>query len=429
MKTPRGGILTGMKRLLAIGVIWLGCAIAWAVLGSTIVYRSGEADGSTTGQVYALWGGPNVQAPPSGALTETHVERVETDSIVDGHTHVLVENKPVTTTVDVEPDSSKIRASLGLEQRRKGLMWFPTYAVAFDARYAFTNPSSLTRRALITFPLPTMAGVIDGLTVLDDATGAAVDAKIENGEATWSETFTPGASHAWRVHYATRGTSSWTYEPSPRGEKVRDFSLALTTDFAAVDFPAGAISPTHGAAGATGWSGDWTFTSLVSQNTISVTLPSRVNPGPLASRITFFAPIGLLFFFFVIAILGAAQGKAMHPLNYLFLSCAFFAFHLLFAYLVDHLEIAPSLAIASTVSVALVVSYARLFVGWRFALREMAISQLLYLVLFSWTFFWQGFTGLAITIGAILTLFVMMQFTGRVKWGLTDLKGQVSTAS
>lgn len=43
-------------------------------------------------------------------------------------------------------------------------------------------------------------------------------------------------------------------------------------------------------------------------------------------------------------------------------------------------------------------------------------SQLLYLVLFSFTFFFEGFTGLAITFGAVLTLFVMMQLTGRLDW-------------
>jgi len=68
------------------------------------------------------------------------------------------------------------------------------------------------------------------------------------------------------------------------------------------------------------------------------------------------------------------------------------------------------------VSVVLVVSYARLFVGWTFALREIGMAQLLYLVLFSYTFFWEGFTGLAITIGAILTLFFVMQVTGRSDW-------------
>jgi hypothetical protein len=29
----------------------------------------------------------------------------------------------------------------------------------------------------------------------------------------------------------------------------------------------------------------------------------------------------------------------------------------------------------------------------------------------------EGFTGLAITVGAIITLFVMMQITGRTAWG------------
>ncbi len=39
------------------------------------------------------------------------------------------------------------------------------------------------------------------------------------------------------------------------------------------------------------------------------------------------------------------------------------------------------------------------------------------LVLFSYAFFFKGFTGLAITIGAIITLFVVMQMTARIEWG------------
>lgn len=156
------------------------------------------------------------------------------------------------------------------------------------------------------------------------------------------------------------------------------------------------------------------------ENAIGVDLPRRVDPGPLAARITFFAPVGLLFFFFVVAILGVATEREIHPLNFFFLGCSFFAFHLLFAYLVDHVALAPAFAIASLVSVGLSVSYARLFTGWRFALRELGLSQLIYLVLFSFSFFWTGFTGLAITVGAVVTLFVMMQITGRTSWKRID---------
>jgi hypothetical protein len=36
--------------------------------------------------------------------------------------------------------------------------------------------------------------------------------------------------------------------------------------------------------------------------------------------------------------------------------------------------------------------------------------------MFSYAFFLKGFTGLAITIGSVLTLFVVMQITGRIRW-------------
>jgi hypothetical protein len=55
-------------------------------------------------------------------------------------------------------------------------------------------------------------------------------------------------------------------------------------------------------------------------------------------------------------------------------------------------------------------------VGIRFAAVEAGIAQLIYLVLFSYAFFFKGFTGLAVTIGSIVTLFVVMQMTGRIKW-------------
>jgi len=103
-------------------------------------------------------------------------------------------------------------------------------------------------------------------------------------------------------------------------------------------------------------------------------------------------------------------------MNYFFLACAFFAFHLLLAYLVDHISIHLAFVIASVTSVFLLVSYLRLVVGMRFAAVEAGLAQFVYLVLFSYAFFFTGFTGLAITIGAIITLFIAMQLTGRVNW-------------
>jgi hypothetical protein len=68
------------------------------------------------------------------------------------------------------------------------------------------------------------------------------------------------------------------------------------------------------------------------------------------------------------------------------------------------------------VSLGLVISYMRLVAGPRFAMLECGLAQFVYLVLFSYAFFFKGFTGLAVTIGSIATLFVVMQMTGRINW-------------
>ena len=405
-----------MKNLFAIGCIWLGCAVAWVVLGSTILARTGSTSSQLTDEVRLLWGPALTQEPPHATYQEQRkVREVITAVDAQGRSVPTEVEKVVDEPFELPLEASDIQGSLHLEQRRKGLLWFPTYGIELRAAYEFRNDTPKERSVEISYPLGPPEVVYDGF-VVRDASGQAVPALVRDGKAKWTAVLQPGERSSWSIGYRARGTSQWRYQPSRGTGQIHNFRLSLDTDFANVDFPPGTLSPSMHEVRGSGWHGEWTFESLVAGSGIGIDLPQKLNPGPLASRITFFAPVGLLFFVFVVAVLGAAQGKDIHPLNYFFFGCAFFAFHLLFTYLVDHLAIAPSFALASAVSVVLVVSYARLFVGWRFALVEMGLSQLLYLVLFSFTFFWEGFTGLAITVGAILTLFVIMQLTGRVSW-------------
>jgi inner membrane protein involved in colicin E2 resistance len=204
--------------------------------------------------------------------------------------------------------------------------------------------------------------------------------------------------------------------------EVRDFLLTLRTNFADIDFPAGTMSPTERVQDGDGWRMTWRFANLVTGQVVGIDLPNKLNPGPLAARITFFAPVALLFFLTVMIMLDVLAHESLHPMNYFFISAAFFAFHLLLAYLVDHLSLHASFAIAAAVSVALVASYLRVVAGVRGRLWPGAVAQLIYLVAFSYAFFFEGLTGLAVTIGAVLTLFVLMQLTAKVKWA--DVFGQ-----
>ena len=405
-----------MKRLVAIGVIWLGCAIAWIVLGSTILVRTGEASSSLMQEVWGLWGPPMQQAPPRAVFVETR-KKHELATLHDAQGRAyesdVVRDEDVETEIPL--DQSDVAVGLALKHRQKGLLWFATYGVDFRARYDFVNDSGADRTITVRFPLGTAEAVYDGFVVRDEH-GDKLETRIAGGVAEWRSIFRAGEHRTYAIAYRSRGTERWGYQLTAGTGQVRAFHLAVDADFAGVDFPAGTLSPSTQRRGGGAWHGDWTFASLVASQPIGIVLPQKLNPGPLASKITFFAPVGLLFFFFVVAVLAAAGRRRIHPLNYFFFGCAFFAFHLLFAYLVDHVAIVPAFALSSLVSLTLVVTYARLFVGWRFALGEMAAAQLIYLVLFSFTFFWSGFTGLAITTGAILTLFVIMQLTGRVTW-------------
>lgn len=144
-------------------------------------------------------------------------------------------------------------------------------------------------------------------------------------------------------------------------------------------------------------------------------MPEKINPGPFVSKVTFFAPVSF-FFMFLLFVITVVKKIKVHPMNYFFIATAFFSFHLLLAYLSDHLNIYLSFAICSVVSMFLVISYMRLVVGTRFAFFEIGLSQFVYLVLFSFAFFFEGFTGLTITIITILTFFAVMQYKGRVDW-------------
>jgi len=190
----------------------------------------------------------------------------------------------------------------------------------------------------------------------------------------------------------------------------------MTTNFKGIDFPENTLSPTEKQETPDGWKLDWTYKNLLSGFQIGMQMPQILQPGPLAGQISYFAPVSLLFFFFILFILTTLRSIELHPMNYFFLAGAFFSFHLLLAYLVDHISIHAAFVICSLVSIFLVVSYLRLVVGMRFAAVETATAQFLYLVLFSYAFFFEGYTGLTVTIGAVLTLFFVMQITGRIRW-------------
>ncbi len=403
-------------RLFAIGFVVVCTAIAWGILGGTIVNRTGEFDQRLAQEVSRLWGGRHEQSAPR-AWYESAREVVEQQEVQVGDKLVKRAVKRVEhDQIPLPLARSRVRVGLALDQRRKGLLWYDTYAVTFAGRYKVRNDSDAARTAYVLFTFPSQEAIYDGFAFRVNGQTAPPVTDLGAGTRV-AVALAAGAEAEVEVDYRSRGLGDWTYAFGQGGvAQVNDFELQATTDFDAIDFPAGTISPTRKERTGGGWTLTWAFGSLVTGQKVGIDAPDRLNPGPLAARITFFAPVSLLFFFTVQVMLGILRGRNLHPMNYFFLAAAFFSFHLLLAYLVDHFDVHASFLIAAATSILLVVTYLRLVSGWRAALIEAGVAQLVFLVLFSYAFFFEGYSGLTVTVGAVLTLFVLMQLTGRLNW-------------
>jgi inner membrane protein involved in colicin E2 resistance len=398
------------KRIAAILFIFFCTAIAWAILGATIINRTNTSRSELTGKVASTWGSPHEQSAPKATyVVKTTHPKV---TITDGRRIEQDEEEIAVFALPLE--SSKVNAALDLEYRQKGLLWYSTYRVRFDGLYGFLNNSGQERMVKLEWPYPADKAVYDDLLFF--ANGQPLAMENQKGSASSVMRIPNGEAVLLKVRYGSQGLSQWRYSFGSDIAQARDFTLRMTTNFRDIDFPENTLSPTRKEPTADGWTLTWNYKNLVSGYQIAVQMPEKLQPGPLAGEISFFAPVSLFFFFFLMFIITTMRGIDLHPMNYFFLAAAFLAFHLLLAYLVDHIAIHFAFLICSAVSIALVVTYLRLVVGPRFALREAGIAQFVYLVLFSYAFFFKGFTGLAVTIGVILTLFVVMQMTGRIRW-------------
>ncbi len=382
------------KRLFAIMFIFVMTALAWVILGRSLAERT-KVQGPAENKVAKLWGKAQNQAAP--------VFQVNNGGKL----------------VNVQPDASKLDVQLNLEYRRVGLLWYPVYGVVFDGVYDVVNTGDKMMNYAAKFTPPADAAHLDEFRF--EVGGKAVE-PAEKDELQF--TIEPGQTQKVNLHYVSRGMDRWTYNFGSGFLNVRNFELTVHTDFRNIDFKT--LSPSRKQETDRGWDLVWDYNeSRFSDANITIEMPQRQNPGVLAGRISYFAPVSLLFFLTVMVVITVIKKIEIHPMNYFFIAAAFFGFHLLLAYLVDHIDAQTAFVISAIVSVFLVVTYLRLVTGARFALLYAGMAQVIFLIGFSYAFFFEGFSGLAVTIGALVTLFVLMQVTGKLNWN--DVLGDRNT--
>ncbi len=378
-------------RLVAIATVIVLTSLAWTILGATLQNRTRAAAARLDPVVADNWGLPLSQSHP-GAF--------------------YLAPSSASPRKALPPVRSEVGIKLHYFPTKKGLLRYRTYTVDFTGTYTFANPTPISQTLYLQFGLPGAAGF--------DRFSFAIDGSSSNrepdasGQLVESIVLAPGATTELAVRYTGNGLGTFTYEFDAL-RRVRAFSLSLTTDFEEFDIPHGTASPTTREAADGGWLLRWEYDDVIAPSPIGVAMPKVLNPGPVASRISLFAPISLLFYFAVLVVLCLVRRVNLHPVNFAFLAAGCFAFQLLFTYLVDLVPPIAAFGAGAVVSLALVGGYLSRVAGFSFARLAIA-AQVAYMILFSGSFFFDGLTGITITIGAILTLALLMTYTARLDW-------------
>ncbi len=382
-----------VRHLIAIAAIFACTAVGWFLLGGALAVRTSEANRQLAPALEGNWGPPLAQSHPSVHYTAPGAADAKRQ---------------------IAPAASEVRVALSYQPKRKGLLRYRTYTADFSADYEIANPAPIEQTLFFEFTLPDPGLRYDGFELA--VAGAATGRTPERGVVREALRLGAGETVTVAVRYRAGGLATWRYR-FEGAHRIANFSLAMATDFADYDIPHGAASPAEitPAGGGDGLGLRWRYDGVINAGDIGMAMPKILNPGPVAARITFFAPVSLLFFFTVLTLVGAVRGDALHPMQFFFIAAGCFAFQLLFAYLVDLVPAAAAFAIAAAVSLALVGSYLWRAKSARLA-RVALVAQFAYMVLFSASFFFDGLTGITVTVGAIATLGILMALTARVDW-------------
>ena len=393
--------------------------MAWTVLGSSLVARTRTVRRPARARSAAAMG----RAPPPGRPQRVDSASGRRDrnrgNQGAGRARRSKEvSKPVLRPVPVALESTRATVDLDLEHRRKGLLWYATYAVAFKGTYTFRNPDAEAREIHVRFPLPAQDALFDDFVFTVDGRRPSVPAGDVSKEMTAAANAAPGAP--------SRSTCSTDRAASARGptRSPRSASRRCATSTsrsaptsATSTSRAGTVSPSeksstprrlgtdvglrqpdlrpgdrHGAA-RQAEPGSLRGARHVLRACVAAVLPGRDGDG--GNDVGTVAPPDALLVHRrrVLRVPPAAglpgrprhgacrvrHGRRRQPRAWSSATC----------------EWSPACAAPC----------------W-----SPALPRLVFLVLFSYAFFFEGFTGLAITVGAIVTLFVLMQMTARVSW-------------
>ncbi len=398
------------KRLLGYAFVFFLLVPTWFILGGVNHDRSRDAEGALSMEVSSLFGGPVTFRPPK--VTRQGVDEVvsrvkEDDAWVD-----QVELVPYAHPVGLQ--RHHLLADVGEERRNRGLVSFRLFTVDAAASWAFTSSGDPGETMRIGWRPPQVSMIEDFEVRLE---GEPVQVDLQEGTLWLEVPAAPARQVVMDVDLRTRGRDRVGYADDESGlATLRDVDVRLRLDQDDHDLPMDAASPTRVIDRDGGVELLWVSDTMITDRSFEASFADPMQPGELAARLAWAAPWSLALFVSFIGALVVVRDIDVHPIHLVLTGMGFFAFNLLFSYLVDVVGVGWAFAVSAAVSVFLVTTYLSQAVSPAFGYRQAGVAQLVFLVGFALANVWEGMTGLSITVTGIVTLWAIMRITAKVDW-------------
>lgn len=398
-----------LARYALIGIFFAVFSGAALAIGLRIDSRHTTTYSRSLKAVEQIWGGRVQQSPPAFGYDVTGTEeytnektgRIETRN-VQSREIVGIASQAITT---------KVKANV----RRKGLLQFAGYDLSFDGDYVVRNRETGARTFHFFFPLPREAGNITDIQIQLDGQPYSGDTNLADGFQ-WSGRLGPGEERRFQIAYRAKGTDRFEYELGATQLELGKLRFEMNTDFTDYRMPESAMTPTSEASDDSQTRLTWESANLVSGQNIALEFQIPGNYGSLASKLFYYAPLALLLFTGFLLVVNAAKEIRLHPMHFLFLMTGFFVFYLFGSYIISFVHILLGIALALALSSGIMIYYAYLIRKGPEFLQSVALGAAMFQWLFSIAFFFPAYTGLMITLAAIVALVLLMRTTAAIEW-------------
>lgn len=392
-----------------IGAFFVGFSGASLAIGLRIDDRHSSTYTRSLKAVQQIWGGAIIQYPPTFTYAEAETREYTNEKTGK------VESRQIQVARDVGIQTQNVRVNVTSNIRQKGLLKFAGYGLEFDGEYVIRNRESGARIFRFNFALPENAGNITGIEILLADQPHTADTNLADGFQ-WYGVLRPGEERHFRIKYQANGTDRFDYLLGANQLEVGQLDFKLTTDFSDYRIPEEAMAPGQEAADDQQTKIEWASKNLVTGQNIALRFLIEGNYGKVASKLFFYAPLALLLFTGFLLIMNAAKDVRLHPMHFLFLMTGFFVFYLFGSYIISFVHILLGIGLALGLSTGIMLYYAYLIRKGDEFFQSVAFGTAMFQWIFSIAFFFPAYTGLMITLAAIISLVALMRATATIDW-------------